>query len=186
MLFRSVPFGEYVPLGELLRGLIRFLDLPMSNFSPAKNKQLPMQFDDYQVVPAICYEITYPSIVHDLVTSTVAEKPILLVTVSNDAWFGDSFGPYQHMQMARMRALELGVPLVRSTNDGITAIVDARGVVVSKLERFTQATLRAEVPLNNYPTWYRQYGLLGIYLLLAMCGIIFLLAMVITPSNNKI
>jgi len=180
-----VPFGEYVPLGELLRGLIRFLDLPMSSFSPAKTKQQPMQFDDYQVVPAICYEITYPNIVHDLVTSTMPQKPVLLVTVSNDAWFGDSFGPYQHMQMARMRALELGIPLVRSTNDGISAIVDARGKIVSKLERFTQATLRAEVPLNNYSTLYRKYGLLGVYLILSMSSIIFMLALVIARIKDK-
>jgi len=180
-----VPFGEYVPLGELLRGLIGFFDLPMSSFSPARTKQQPMQFNDYQVVPAICYEITYPRIVHDLVNSTTPEKPVLLVTVSNDAWFGDSFGPYQHMQMARMRALELGIPLVRSTNDGITAIVDARGEIVSRLERFTQATLRAEVPLNNYSTWYRKYGLLGVYLLLSMSSLIFLLAIVIAPAKNK-
>jgi len=180
-----VPFGEYVPLGDLLRGLIRFFDLPMSSFSPATTKQRPMQLDKYQVVPAICYEITYPGIVHDLVAETKPDKPVLIVTVSNDAWFGDSFGPYQHMQMARMRALELGIPLVRSTNDGITAIVNARGEVVTKLERFTQATLRANVPLSSYPTWYRKYGLLGIYFLLSISGVIFLLALVKAPISRK-
>lgn len=168
-----VPFGEYVPLGDLLRGLIKFLDLPMSSFSPARQEQQSMIFSDYQVIPAICYEITYPRIIHKLVNKAEANKPQLLVTVSNDAWFGDSFGPYQHMQMARMRALELGIPLVRSTNDGITAVVDARGNIVKNLERFTQGTLRATVPLYSYPTLYKQYGLTGVYLILMISLFIF-------------
>jgi apolipoprotein N-acyltransferase len=147
----------------------------MSNFSPATSTQQVMSFDDYQVVPAICYEITYPGIIHDLIANADAnsDKAKLLVTVSNDAWFGDSFGPYQHMQMARMRALELGIPLVRSTNDGISAVVDARGNMISKLERYTQDTLAYEIALLSYQTLYRQYGLLGIYLILAMSLLVF-------------
>ncbi len=173
-----VPFGEYVPLGNLLRGLIEFFNLPMSSFSPATSTQQVMSFEDYQVVPAICYEITYPGIMHDLIADADAssDKAKLLVTVSNDAWFGDSFGPYQHMQMARMRALELGIPLVRSTNDGISAVVDARGNMISKLARYTQDTLAYEVSLLSYQTLYRQYGLLGIYLILAMSLLIFVVS----------
>ncbi len=163
-----VPFGEYVPLGNYLRGVIQFLNLPMSSFSPAEANQLPFEFENYQVIPAICYEIAYPNIVHRLAKSAdqATQKAKLLVTVSNDAWFGDSLGPYQHMQMAQMRALELGMPLVRSTNDGITAVVNARGEFLSKLDRYQQATLRVQVPLDNYLTLYRQYGLIGVYLLL--------------------
>jgi len=172
-----VPFGEYVPLGNMLRGLIEFLNLPMSSFSPATTKQQVMTFSDYQVVPAICYEITYAGILHDLISDADAnsDKAKILVTVSNDAWFGDSFGPYQHMQMARMRALELGIPLVRSTNDGISAVVDARGNMLNKLERYTQDTLAYEVSLSGYQTLYRKFGLLSIYLILAVSSIAFLL-----------
>ncbi len=170
-----VPFGEYVPLSNMLRGLIEFFNLPMSNFSPATTKQQVMTFADYQVVPAICYEITYPGIVHELIADADANsnKAKLLVTVSNDAWFGDSFGPYQHMQMARMRALELGIPLVRSTNDGISAVVDARGNMLDKLDRYTQATLSYEVSLVSYQTLYRKFGLLGIYLILGISLAVF-------------
>lgn len=173
-----VPFGEYVPLGRWLRGIIEFLNLPMSNFSPATSSQTPMDFSEYQVIPAICYEIAYPDIVHDLIRKAdeSSSKPKLLVTVSNDAWFGDSWGPYQHMEMARMRALELGIPLVRSTNDGITAVVDARGNMLARLDRYQQATLRYSVKLDQYKTIYRKYGLLGIYLILILSLLVFAIA----------
>ena len=170
-----VPFGEYVPLGNMLRGLIEFFNLPMSSFSPATTKQKAMSFSDYQVVPAICYEITYPGILHELIKDADAssDKAKLLVTVSNDAWFGDSFGPYQHMQMARMRALELGIPLVRSTNDGISAVVDARGNMIDRLSRYTQDTLAYDVSLSGYRTVYRKFGLFAIYLILALSSVVF-------------
>jgi len=173
-----VPFGEYMPLGDTLRGMMEFFDLPMSNFSPATSEQFAMEFDDYQVIPAICYEITYPSIVQDLISKADkhSDKAKLLVTVSNDAWFGDSFGPYQHMEIARMRALESGIPLVRSTNDGITAVVDARGNLIKKLDRYTQDTLRYEISLTSYDTLYRRFGLLGIYGLLMMSVLIFVIS----------
>jgi len=131
------------------------------------------------VIPAICYEIAYPDIVHALMQQADENisKPTLLVTVSNDAWFGDSWGPYQHMEMARMRALELGIPLVRSTNDGITAVVDARGNMLAKLNRYEQATLRHSVNLDYYETIYRRYGLSGIYSILLLSIGIFLIAL---------
>lgn len=178
-----VPFGEYVPLGAYLRGLIKFLNLPMSSFSPATSKQVAMNFGDYQVIPAICYEITYPGIVHQLVKDAdqSSDQAKLLVTVSNDAWFGDSLGPYQHMQMARMRALELGMPLVRSTNDGITGVVDASGNILRKIDRYQQQTLRYKVSLENKKTPYRQFGLTGIYLILIMN----LLVLVVSYFRNS-
>jgi len=162
-----VPFGEYVPLQNWLRGLIDFLNLPMSNFSPAVNQQVPMAFENFSLIPAICYEIVYPSIIHQL--SKQAEqlgKPQLIVTVSNDAWFGDSLGPYQHMQMARLRALELGLPLVRATNDGITAMVDARGNIIKQLPRYFQGSLRASLKIENISTPYRRIGFWGIGIIL--------------------
>ena len=161
-----VPFGEYVPLESWLRGLIQFLDLPMSGFTEANN-QVPMNLGDYQVIPAICYEIAYPEIIRQL-AEQVKDKPMLIVTVSNEAWFGDSFGPYQHMQMARMRALELGLPLVRATNDGITGVINERGEVEALLPRYKQAYLRQNLTLNNRKTIYRNWGLTGLMGLVAV------------------
>lgn len=173
-----VPFGEYIPLENWLRGLIQFLDLPMSNFSPPLSAQQPMLFEQLSVIPAICYEIVYPQLLRDL--SKKAENaglPQLIVTVSNDAWFGDSLGPYQHMQMARMRALELGLPLVRSTNDGITAMVDAKGNMLKQLPRYYQGSLRNSISLSNINTYYRQWGYSGVLMILLLscvvCGITF-------------
>ena len=168
-----VPFGEYVPLEDWLRGAIKFLDLPMSGFTPATDSQKPMQFEKATVIPAICYEIVYPQIIRNLAVQSDEDKPQLIVTVSNDAWFGDSFGPYQHMQMARMRSLELGIPLVRSTNDGITAVVDIDGNIIKKLPRYFQGSLRSRISLENRQTLYRQYGLSSlIVLLLLSCSFI--------------
>lgn len=179
-----VPFGEYVPLGNYLRGVIQFLNLPMSSFTPAGADQQALDFEAYQVIPAICYEIAYPGIIHRLVSQADGEnaKAKVLVTVSNDAWFGDSLGPYQHMQMARMRALELGMPLVRSTNDGITAVVNADGKVVKRLERYNQQTLSFNLALDNYQTLYRKYGLIGVYLLL---GLNFICLVFLFLSNKE-
>ncbi|TQV87836.1 apolipoprotein N-acyltransferase [Aliikangiella coralliicola] len=174
-----VPFGEYVPLEKWLRGLIKFLDLPMSGFTPADVPQVPMQFDNFTVIPAICYEIAYPEIIRELSAvnqSANKASPQLIVTVSNEAWFGESLGPYQHMQMARMRSLELGIPLVRSTNDGITAVVDARGTLIKQLPRYQQSSLRMSVPMTNFATYYRRWGLAGVYTLLAISSVFIVLS----------
>ncbi len=182
-----VPFGEYVPFNKQLRGLMKFLNLPMSNFSPATSEQKSFDFKNYQVVPAICYEIAYPGIVHRLMVQADknSDKAKLLVTVSNDAWIGDSFGPYQHMQMARMRALELGIPLVRSTNDGITAVVDARGNSIKQLDRYTQDTLKFEVPLTGYQTLFRRLGFLGVYILMGASLVVFIVGFVRLRKENN-
>ena len=177
-----VPFGEYVPLEDMLRGLIKFLDLPMSGFSPAVIEQSPMEFDNFSVVPAICYEIAYPEIVRKLAVQS--SKPMLIVTVSNEAWFGDSFGPYQHMQMARMRSLELGVPLIRSTNDGITAVVNAKGDIEKIMPRYQQGSLSATVSLANYQTLYRKWGPISLSLILVVSALIILVIIILNRREK--
>ena len=102
---------------------------------------------------AICYEIAYPDLVRRL-----ALDPGLLLTISNDTWFGSSLGPEQHLQIASFRALELGRPLLRATNDGVTAVVDARGVVVDRLPRFERGVLRAQVVPRTGRTPYARFG----------------------------
>lgn len=133
---KLVPFGEYVPLQGLIRGWIPFFDLPMSSFTPGHPDQPNLHALGQEVSPFICYEILYP----DLVARRTAEADVLL-TISNDAWFGRSAGPHQHFQMARMRALETGRWLLRDTNNGITAIVDPHGKVVKQLPQFERDVL---------------------------------------------
>lgn len=137
---RLVPFGEYVPFEDLIRGLNNFFDLPMSSFSWGTKNQSPLIVRDTRIATAICYEIAYP----DLVAGNSRNSNMLL-TVSNDAWFGNSIAPHQHMQMARMRAIEAAKPLIRGTNNGITAVVDYRGQTVQKLSQFETAVLLSRI-----------------------------------------
>ncbi|GGO78701.1 hypothetical protein GCM10011348_11270 [Marinobacterium nitratireducens] len=160
---RLVPFGEYVPLEGLLRGLIDFFDLPMSSFSLPREEQGPLPFRDHRIGAAICYEIAYPELVRR--ESLDAD---LLLTVSNDTWFGRSFAPDQHLQIARMRALETGRWLIRATNNGISALVAPDGRVHAQAARYQPALLSGEVQGMQGLTPYQRLGVwpvLGLALL---------------------
>ncbi|HEX7038037.1 MAG TPA: apolipoprotein N-acyltransferase [Pseudomonadales bacterium] len=163
---RLVPFGEYVPLEGLLRGLIEFFDLPMSRSSPGPWQQPLLDLGGHRGAMAICYEIVYP----DLVRSQAAEADVLL-TISNDTWFGRSIGPLQHLEMARMRALENGRWVLRGTNNGVTAIIDPRGRVQARLPQFEPGVLRGEYRTMSGTTPFTRYGhgplLVLLFLLLA-------------------
>jgi apolipoprotein N-acyltransferase len=159
---RLVPFGEYVPLEPWLRGTIAFFDLPMSNFSRAPEDQPPITLGELRIATAICYEIVYPDLV-----ATSAGGADLLVTVSNDTWFGASIGPHQHLQMARLRAIETGKPLLRATNDGITAVVDSRGRITASLPQFAPGILRTSVLPRTGTTPFSAHGSTPVVLLCA-------------------
>lgn len=150
---RLVPFGEYVPLESMLRGLIGFFNLPMSAFSLGADNQTPFTVQGEKVSTAICYEVVYP----DLVARNSRNASILL-TVSNDAWFGKSLGPQQHMQMAQMRALENAKPMIRGTNNGISALVNHRGEIYQRLEQYTQGELVGTVEPRNGRTVFSRFG----------------------------
>lgn len=152
---KLVPFGEYVPLENLLRGLIEFFNLPMSAFSPGPANQPPLSAQDLHIQPYICYEIVYP----DFVTASATQADVLL-TVSNDSWFGSSIGPLQHLQMAQMRALEAGRYLIRATNNGVTAVIDNKGRITDRLPQFTEGVLNSRVYAYQGLTPVMQYGTL--------------------------
>ena len=121
----------------------------MSAFSPGATKSgSHCRQPDSGWRPIICYEIVYP----DLVAKS-ARNADLLITISNDSWFGDSIGPLQHLQMAQMRALENGRYLLRGTNNGVSAIIDHRGQIVAATEQFVETSLSGEVEtmLGNTP-----------------------------------
>ncbi len=149
---RLVPFGEYVPLQNFLRGLIEFFDLPMSSFSLGPDEQAPLNISGINFGMAICYEITYPQLVY-----AQAKQSTVLLTISNDAWFGDSWGPEQHLQMARMRALETALPVVRATNNGITAFIDNKGKIKSRLQQNIQDNLEDSVQPQTTFSWVVHY-----------------------------
>ena len=162
-----VPFGEYVPLEDQLRGLITFFDLPMSHNQPGPDSQSPMKAGDLVLSLSICYEVVFG----DLVRNTAVD-PDVLITISNDTWFGDSIGPWQHLQMVRMRAIENAKYMVRATNNGVTAVIDEKGQVLAVLPQFQSGVLRSDIRVLKGITPYAQLGnvpILGAAWLVVLC-----------------
>ncbi|QLB14472.1 apolipoprotein N-acyltransferase [Mannheimia granulomatis] len=160
-----VPFGEYVPFGSILDWMREVFILPI-NLSQGSFIQSPILAKSNRFNMAICYEIIFGDQVQQNQKSQNADY---LLTITNDAWFGSSIGPWQHFQMARMRALELGKPLLRAANTGITAIVDANGKVVHQLPQFTADVLTATIHPTQSDTPFKQFGNWLIYGLSALC-----------------
>jgi apolipoprotein N-acyltransferase len=160
-----VPFGEFLPLKWLLHPLIDLLRIPMSDFSagePAKNR---LRLAGYEAGISICYEDAFGEEV-----IRALPEAAFLVNASNDAWFGDSLAPHQHLEMARMRALESGRYLLRATNTGVSAVIDPAGVVVGLSPAFRQDVLTREIlPMAGMTPYARMgnvaiVGLLGLLL----------------------
>ena len=158
-----VPFGEYLPLESVLRGAIDFFDLPMSTFIKGEHEQTPMQAAGINIGNAICYEIIYPQLV-----ARRAQDSGVIMTVSNDTWFGASIGPHQHLQMARLRALENGRYVVRATSNGITAIIDPEGHIVERAPQFETTLITGEFYAMEGLTPFTRTGSWPAWLLAGM------------------
>jgi apolipoprotein N-acyltransferase len=147
-----VPFGEYVPVKNLL-----FFAAPLvqavSDFSAGEEAAL-LPVAGHLVSTAICYEVVYP----DLVRRFVTGGSELLTTITNDAWFGPTSAPYQHFEQASMRAVEEGRYLVRSANTGISGIVDPYGRVIARTGIFEPAALVGEARFLKTSTFYARHG----------------------------
>lgn len=169
-----LPIGEFVPFQELLRPIAPLFNLPQSSFARGNYVQKNLIANGLHLLPLLCFEIAFP---HQLAANLTKETNLLL-TVSNDAWFGGSHGPHQHMEIARMRALEFGRPLLRSTNNGITAIVDHKGNFIARIPQFEERVLKAEVPLVIGETPYSQWPRLILLLMI-------LLPIVVIMSKRK-
>ncbi|RTQ98060.1 apolipoprotein N-acyltransferase [Halomonas nitroreducens] len=155
-----VPFGEYLPLESLLRGAIAFFDLPMPAMTPGPADQAPLRVAGTRIGNAICYEIIYADLVAEQ-----ARRAEMILTVSNDTWFGASLGPLQHLQMARLRALENGRYVVRATSNGVTALIDPRGRLLQRAPQFEEATLVGEVVPMDGLTPFTRTGSWPVWLL---------------------
>lgn len=158
-----VPFGEYVPLESWLRGIIGFLDLPMSSMQSGDSQQEPLFVSGLRIGVAICYEIVYPELVRQRALSST-----VLLTVSNDTWFGHSIGPLQHLQMAQIRALENGRFLLRATSNGVTAIISPQGEIIARTPQFEEATVTGDIRLQLGMTPWMRFGLLPIWILVGL------------------
>ncbi|KZN48190.1 apolipoprotein N-acyltransferase [Pseudoalteromonas luteoviolacea] len=170
-----LPIGEFVPFEDLLRPLAPLFDLPMSSFSRGDAVQNNLLANGIHVLPAICYEIAFS----ELVRGNYTASSDILFTVSNDAWFGDSHGPHQHMQIARMRALELQRPMVRVTNNGISGVYDPISNQQVTIAQFTSGTLSTDLKLISGHSFFSQHGHTPVWILV---GILLLLVLV---TNSK-
>lgn len=149
-----LPIGEFVPFESVLRDVAPFFDLPNSSFARGPWLQPNLVAKGYHLLPALCFEIAFPR----QILANFTKQTDFILTVSNDAWFGDSHGPWQHLQIAQMRAREFGRPVLRATNNGVTAVIDANGKIRQQLPQFADAVLTDDVPLYQGQTFYSQLG----------------------------
>lgn len=163
-----VPFGEYVPLPWLLRRLGPMFNLPSSDLvPPAAGQSSPLRAAGTEFIPAICYEAIFP----ELIASLDSEETGAIVMVSNDSWFGPSRGPLEHLNIARMRSMELQKPMLRATNGGITAVIDATGKVRAQLPADTRTVLSGNIPTAVGLTPYAQWGNVPLFILLLILAL---------------
>jgi len=147
-----VPFGEYTPLRGILGWLDNFVTIPMSDLGSGTGRPL-LDVDGYAVGASICYEDAFGEEVIEALPEAA-----YLINVSNDAWFGDSLAPWQHLELAQVRALETGRWMVRATNTGVSAVIDARGRIAAISPQFEPHVLNAEVQPYVGVTPYARWG----------------------------
>jgi len=147
-----VPYGEYVPLRKLLP-FVEKLTGGIGDFIPGKERVV-MDTPFATIGNLICYEIIFPDLVRDFVHNGAN----VLVTITNDAWFGNTSAPYQHFATAIFRAVENRVPVVRAANTGISGFIDSRGRVLIKSDIFAEAVLTEGISPGNKKSFYSQYG----------------------------
>jgi apolipoprotein N-acyltransferase len=161
-----VPFGEYLPLQSLLEALgLEQLTRLRGGFATGPTPRPLLHLPGLPpLAPLICYEVIFPSAV-----TSGAERPSLLVNLTNDGWFGNSTGPRQHLQQARVRAVEQGLPLLRAANNGISAMVDGYGRTLVELGLDQRGSADAALPAALPATPYARFGD-GIFAVLWLCG----------------
>jgi len=163
-----VPFGEYIPFRNEM-SVIRPLALAVSgigDFTPGDGVKTLHLEGRPSFSPLICYEVIFPRAVVD-----AADRPQWLVNVTNDGWYGNSAGPYQHLAIARLRAIEEGLPLVRAANTGISAVVDPVGRIIARQPLLTEGRLDSFLPSALPPTLYARFGDAAFYVLTLLAGL---------------
>ncbi len=149
-----VPFGEYLPFQDWMEKL-GFVQLTkvQGGFIPGERRRALEIPQAPRALPLICYETIFPGAV-----AARGDRPGWIVNLTNDGWFGNSTGPYQHLQQARLRAVEQGLPVVRAANTGISAVIDPSGRIVAQLGLGIEGVLDASLPAALPPTIYARLG----------------------------
>jgi apolipoprotein N-acyltransferase len=149
-----VPFGEFLPFQDLMEKL-GFVQLTkvQGGFIPGTRRKTMEVPNAPRMLPLICYEAVFPGDIE-----TRGDRAGWIVNLTNDGWFGISTGPYQHLQQARLRAIEEGLPLVRAANTGISAVIDPVGRIVARLDLGAEGVLDSGLPAAIAPTIYARLG----------------------------
>ncbi|MGN0901987.1 MAG: apolipoprotein N-acyltransferase [Succinivibrio sp.] len=157
-----VPFGEVVPFADLLRPLGSIFAIPNSSFTYGDETQSPVKAGLHTYIPAICFEAVFSSMMRKM----DSEDTSGIIMISVDSWFGPTRAPLMHLDIARMRSLELQKPMLRATNSGITAYIDEKGQIVKSIPSDKEETMSVEfVPVKGQ-TPYSRFGYLGVYLIM--------------------
>ncbi|MEM8772197.1 MAG: apolipoprotein N-acyltransferase [Pseudomonadota bacterium] len=149
-----VPFGEYMPFYDLIQsiGLSQLTPYGDAGFTPGDGpRTLTVQGSSF--APLICYEAIFPQALYPR-----GERPEWLLTVTNDAWFGDTSGPRQHLDQARLRSIETGLPMARSANTGVSALIDGKGRILERLKLYSAGKIEAPLPRALPSTLYERAG----------------------------
>jgi apolipoprotein N-acyltransferase len=159
-----VPFGEYLPFQDWMEKL-GFVQLTKvhGGYIPGTRRHALEIPQAPPALPLICYEAIFPGIV-----AAGEDRPGWIINLTNDGWFGNSTGPYQHLQQARLRAIEEGLPLVRAANTGISAVIDPYGRIVARLGLGVNGVLDASLPAARPPTIYVRIGDIPIAITIAV------------------
>ena len=155
---KLVPFGEYFPVPQWVRPVFDWLNLPFTDIRTDMESDRFLYAHGVALAISICFESVFAQ---SLVRRS--DDAGLQVTVTNDAWFAGTLAPAQHLQIAQMRALELGRPVVRATNNGITAFIDHRGQITAQLPQFITANITAPVVATRGFTPYYQIQEFGVW-----------------------
>jgi apolipoprotein N-acyltransferase len=172
-----VPFGEYVPLYKYLFFVNRLAE-GIGAYTPGKSsKRLKTPFGEFGT--AICYEIIFPG----LVRKGFRDGGDFLVTITNDAWFGRTAGPYQHFSMAVFRAVETRKPVVRAANTGVSGFIDSRGRILARTALYERTALAATIKTDSTKSFYTRFGDMFVYICIVMT--VFLLVYVQRRGYEK-
>ena len=159
--YHLVPFGEFIPLKWLLGDFLAFMNIPMADFSNSDRHEPLVTMGQYKGAVSICYEDAFgEEVINGLPEAN------FLINISNDAWFGDSLAPHQHLQKAQVRSLETARPMLRATNNGISAVIDHKANIIGSLPQFEQGVLTVEFQPMQGAT---PYVVVGNYLVLMIC-----------------
>ncbi|MDD1628162.1 MAG: apolipoprotein N-acyltransferase, partial [Methylococcaceae bacterium] len=174
-----LPFGEYLPWQPVSGFILNSLSIKLGNFTPGGIDQPLLKAGGYHFITSICYEDAFGD-----AGLTGLPDAAYLVNVTNDGWFGNSIEPHQHLQIARMRAMETGRFLLRSTNTGVTAIVAPDGRIISQAPLFKATVLTDRITPMGGMTPYAKLGdkpVIIALIILLFCTIIYAKSL----SNNK-